>query len=285
MSKKEIILAQTSGFCMGVKKAIQMALDSRAGQNSDIYTIGQLIHNNQVIEWLYERGIKVVEDISQLKAGDTIVVRAHGMPRNILESLRKNGVKIVDATCPHVTASQKKIDKYSQEGYFIIIVGDKNHAEVKGLESFTDGKNYVVISSLKDIDNLPEIDLPICLIAQTTFSRKLYKEISAILTEKYGNKLKVFNSICFATENRQNELLQLGREADAIIVVGGKHSSNTKRLAEIGESLGKPTFHIETASELGNVDLSSYQKIVVTAGASTPDWITESIIVYIETNY
>lgn len=270
-------LARTAGFCMGVKLAIEKTLAS-VEQGQPVYTHGPLIHNRQAIELLEAKGVLDIEQCPNAPPG-IVLLRAHGVPPAVEEALRARGQQIVDATCPHVVASQRRIERYAAQGYTIVLAGDKDHAEIAALRSRA-GPRCLVISSLDEARAL-ELTAPACLIAQTTFSTALYADIAAELRRKLPT-LEVVNSICRATEERQAEALRLCREVDAMVVVGGRHSANSCRLAELCRQSGKPTFHVETAAELDPQALAAFRVVGLTAGASTPNWVTRSVLQALE---
>lgn len=258
---------------MGVKRAVQIALKTTR-QDTRIFTSGPLIHNRQAVEALQIKGIEAAVSSTEISSG-VLIVRAHGMPREEIEQLRSRGVNIVDATCPHVLSSQHKIKKYSDQGYFVVIVGDRRHPEIISLQSFAPA-GHVVIETQDEVDQLPEAERAI-VIAQTTFNEQEYEAISGLIRKRYG-KCLVFDSICQATSDRQQEVHQLAGTVDAVVVVGGKNSANTRRLAEIAHQRGIRSFHVETAVELNEEDFKDFTHVGVTAGASTPNWITADVI-------
>jgi len=270
----QIKLAETAGFCMGVKRAIDGALAEAHKATGPIYSLGPLIHNRQAVEMLEHRGIRSVDGIDGIAAGSTIIIRAHGIPPATRAAIEQAGLRIIDATCPHVRHAQNTVRKYYRAGWRIVIAGDKDHAEVAGLLGFC-GNTGVVVSTPDEARSIPP-DGRICLVAQTTFNESTYDEIAGVLRAGHP-EVEVVQTICRSTEERQREVIELCRSADAMVVVGGKHSANTCRLAEIARSTGVPAFHVETADELPN-DLARYQTVGVTAGASTPHWITNSVI-------
>ena len=272
-----IILAKTSGFCMGVKRAMQIALDTAKNTDSKVYTCGPLIHNPQAIEYLMENGVETILDWHQIEEG-TVIIRAHGMPYKSIKEIESKGLKTVDATCPHVKTSQNQIKKYSDLGYFIYIVGDKDHPEILSLQSFA--KEFEVLNSIEAAKTVSHKD-KIMVISQTTFNADEYKEISEIL-KKEANETVVCKSICQATFLRQKEIKELAAEADAVVIVGGKSSANTKRLAQIASEICKNTIHIETEDELNKEDFVNCKTIAVSAGASTPDFITDKVIEFLK---
>lgn len=262
--------ARVLGYCMGVRKAVDIVYSAvREGAQKPIYTFGPIIHNRVVIEDLKGKGVKVLED-SSLASG-TVIIRAHGVRPNVKKSLEEKAI-VIDATCPRVVSSQQIVSEHSSEGYHIIIVGDKNHGEVKGLEGF--GENCRVIESEKEAKELIPEDKTL-VIAQTTFYSPLYERIAAILKEKNPGIKKV-ESICPMTRSRQEALKELSREVDAILVIGGKNSANTKRLFQTAQELCKNCWHIEDHTNIPE-EIFSFSKIGISAGASTPDWVIDAV--------
>ena len=269
----QIKLAQTAGFCMGVKRAIDRALSEAPDARGPVYSLGPLIHNPQAVEVLERRGIRAIDSIDGIREG-TVIIRAHGIPPATRAAIEAAGLKIVDATCPHVLHSQAIIRKHHQEGCRIVIAGDRDHAEVMGLQGYCDNAG-VVVSTPEEARGL-RLEGRICLIAQTTFNEAAYGEIAGVLKAGHNNVL-VVQTICKSTEERQREVIELAKSVDAMVVVGGRNSANTRRLAEIARETRRPAIHVETAAELP-ADVASYRTVGVTAGASTPSWVTASVI-------
>ncbi len=271
-------LAKTAGFCMGVKRAVDMVLDvAQRKDTGKIYTYGPLIHNPQTVEILKKRGILPVDNVDEIEEG-TIIIRAHGISPLERKKIKEKNVKIVDVTCPKVARVQAIIKKHASLGYAVLIVGDNGHPEVDGLLGYSDGKG-IVIENRDEVDTLPELE-KICVVAQTTQSTKEYGYIIDRVRQRFP-QVKVFDTICDSTEKRQAEVEKLSSEMDAMLVVGGKNSANTKRLATMSELQGTPTFHIETADELKNINIDRYNEIGISAGASTPNWTIEEVVDYI----
>lgn len=272
-------LAKTAGFCMGVKRAVDMVLEiaSKKGHET-VYTYGPLIHNPQTIELLRQRGIVPIispEELNEVPPRSLIVIRAHGIPPQEKRNIEGKGFNVVDATCPKVMRVQSIIRKHASAGYAILIVGDREHPEVNGLLGFA-GDSGIIIGSSGDIDNLPAYQ-KVCVVAQTTQSLIFFNSIVKKIKEKFPAAV-IFDTICDSTEKRQADVEELAAESDAVFVVGGKNSANTRRLADIAKMKGKPTFHIETADELKGIDLAPYRHIGVSAGASTPNWIINRVV-------
>ena len=275
----KILIAKTAGFCMGVRRAVDMVLDAPNKHENPISTYGPLIHNPQVLNLLEQKGIFAINEIPDHGSG-TILIRAHGISPNTKDNLEKAGFKIIDATCPHVIKVQTIIHKHAEQGYASIIIGDKDHPEVIGLLGYAGEKGHVV-DNLIDLDFLPAFDKAI-IVAQTTQNTFFFEKIKNWADQKFPH-YKIFDTICDATAMRQAEVHSMADSVDALIVVGGQNSGNTQRLAEIARHAGKPTYHIEAESELDLKALSSARHIGITAGASTPNWIIKRICRTLET--
>jgi (E)-4-hydroxy-3-methyl-but-2-enyl pyrophosphate reductase len=269
----KILIAKKAGFCMGVRRAVEMVLDAPNKHENPICTFGPLIHNPQVLDLLREKDISILEHVPEYGTG-TVLIRAHGVPPQTKQNLKKAGYKIIDATCPRVIKVQTIIRKHAQEDYASIIIGDKDHPEVIGLLGYAKGKGFVV-DNLDDLDSLPLFEKAI-IVAQTTQNTLFFEEIKKWANNKFPH-YKIFDTICDSTAKRQAEVQNLADSVDAVIVVGGQNSGNTKRLAEISKKTGKPTYHIETESEIDVDALSEAKCIGITAGASTPNWVIKKI--------
>ena len=270
-----VIVAKTAGFCMGVRRAMDILLDAANEKNDGkVYTDGPLIHNPQVLEYLEKRDIHVVNGQTDLSK-TTVVIRAHGITPTRRKEIEDLGAKVCDATCPHVMRVQSIIKKYAAQGYSTVIVGDKGHAEVIGLLGYAEGKGHVV-QELDEIEHLPPMD-KVCVVAQTTQDRRMFKEAIDRLKKRYSN-CESFETICSSTYKRQDEIISLSKTVDAMIVVGGRGSANTTRLVKICESQGTPTFHVETDTELELSKFKDFDTIGVTAGASTPNWMIKRVV-------
>ena len=268
-------LARNAGFCMGVTRAMEMALDAARGGIKPLYTLGPLIHNRQAVESLQAEGIRIAEKPEDVPPGAGVIIRAHGVRPEARGELERRGARIIDATCPHVLASQRRIDEKSAAGCSVVIVGDRDHAEIRGLVGHAKGP-YAVISAPEDLAAL-DLPAPLCIIAQTTFSEQTYKRIIDEARRRFPD-VEVFESICASTEERQREIPEMAKRVDAIVVVGGRHSANTMRLAEIARSTGTPTVHLEAAGEIDLDSLSGARTVGVTAGASTPSWVIDEVV-------
>ena len=276
--KKKIILAKTAGFCFGVDRAVNLVYDL-VNKGEKVCTLGPIIHNAQLVGDLESKGVKIIDKVSDAPNGYTVVVRTHGVEKQVVEELEKNKVIYVNATCPFVTKIHNIVKK-QDENTVVLIAGDKNHPEVLGIRSYCKGKSFVfknedeLLSIIKNNDLSTENDV-IC-VAQTTFSLKELKKCKKIL-EKVCTNCKIFDTICNATSDRQNEADSVSKESDVMIVIGGRHSSNTCKLRDTCQA-NCPAFLIETADELKTIDFSNYNVIGVTAGASTPSVIIKEVL-------
>ncbi|MBU1056626.1 MAG: 4-hydroxy-3-methylbut-2-enyl diphosphate reductase [Proteobacteria bacterium] len=269
----KILVAKTAGFCMGVRRAVEMALDMPNKYKWPIFTFGPLIHNPQVLDLLREKGITVIKDIPE-KGSGTVLIRAHGVPPGTKKSLKNSGFKVIDATCPRVIKVQTIIGKHAKDGYTSIIIGDKNHPEVIGLLGYARGHGYAV-ASIEELEALPEFEKAI-VVAQTTQNIHFYEKVKQLVASNYPH-FKLYDTICNSTSMRQAEVKELAEQVDAIVVVGGHNSGNTQRLTEAAIQAGKPAYQIETESELDLASLSSAKNIGITAGASTPNWLIKRV--------
>ncbi len=274
----KIIVASTAGFCMGVRRAVELALDTPARHDGPIYTYGPLIHNPQVLAMFAEKGITILKEIPEKGAG-TVILRAHGVPPSTKQRIKQAGFKVIDATCPRVVKVQSIIKSHARKGFATIIVGDQDHPEVISLLGFAEGNGHVV-GSLPALQALPEWDRAV-VVAQTTQNEVAYREVKAWVAA-HRPHYKVFDTICDSTEKRQAEVRRLAQEVDAVIVVGGKESGNTRRLAEIAAEVGRTAYHVETEEELDLKSLTRMNVVGITAGASTPTWIVKSVFRAVE---
>lgn len=267
---------------MGVRRAVDMVLDaSNAAKNAPMYTYGPLIHNPQVLDLLKEKKITVLDDIPEKGTG-CVLIRAHGVPPEDEAALKKAGFTVIDATCPRVVKVQIIIDKYARQGYATIIIGDENHPEVRGLLGHTGGRGRA-LTSLEALSGLPVYEKAV-IVAQTTQNTEFFDAVKDWCRE-YAPHYKIFDTICGSTQKRQAEIRALAKEHDAVVVIGGRQSGNTKRLAQIAGDTGKPSVHIEDESQLDYDILSSAKSIAITAGASTPNWIIKETCSRIEDHF
>jgi 4-hydroxy-3-methylbut-2-enyl diphosphate reductase len=268
--KIKVITAKRAGFCFGVKRAIDMAFEV-AKKSENVYTLGPIIHNPQVIAKLKSEGVRPIESIDSPKI-KTLIVRTHGVPKEISEKLSRKKYEVIDTTCPFVKKAQKYAGLLKDEGYQVVIIGDRTHPEVEGLMSYA-GPDVVVINS---DDSLLKLKSRVGVVVQTTQPVSVLKKFVSYAVD-HVKELKVFNTICNSTALRLKETKDIARGVDAVIVVGGKNSANTTQLANFCISISVPTYHIETASEIRNEWFVNVRKVGITAGASTPDWIIEEV--------
>ena len=267
----EVELAKHYGFCFGVKRAIDIAQNSR-----DASTIGPLIHNNEEIQRLKkDYNVETLNELKDMENIKKAIIRTHGIPKEDLKFLKKKNIDIVDATCPFVTKPQQICEKMSEEGYDIVIFGDKNHPEVKGVKSYAKKNVFVVLSADELKDKF--LSHKIAVVSQTTRKADEFIEVASYLIKNY-KEVRVFNTICNATFDNQDAAKELAKKSDIMMVVGGKNSSNTKQLHNISKEFCKDSYLIESENELEEEWFINKKKCGVTAGASTPDWIIEKII-------
>jgi (E)-4-hydroxy-3-methyl-but-2-enyl pyrophosphate reductase len=292
---KTILLAEHSGFCHGVQKAVDKALavgeSAKVSGGKPVYVLGQLIHNQQVIDHLESNSIRTVNSLDEIPPGSVCVIRTHGAPPEVVDQAQAKGVDVSDATCPDVRLVQNKAIQLAEEGYTVVIVGKAEHPEIIGIKAHSErvnGGRIVAINKPEEIEEKLR-DLPrrrIGVVSQTTQLEENFFEMVKELS-KVAKELKVFNTICPATYFRQNSALELAGKVDFMVVIGGKNSSNTTHLAEICRAEGTDTVHIETYKELAEKidDLEALQKaavVGVTAGASTPDWLIQEVVEYLK---
>lgn len=267
----EVILAEHLGFCYGVKRAIEIARQN-ASTDGTSSTLGPIIHNPQMVERLKNEGVGTVGSLDEMEDG-LVIIRSHGVGPEVYEEAESRGLELVDATCPHVKKAQLSAKLLSEEGYTVVIIGEKNHPEVKSIFEWTAQDAYI-IEAEAEADALPSIG-KLGVVSQTTFSGEKFRSIVSHLLEK-SREIKILRTICTATDLRQTAALELAENVDVMIVVGGKNSANTSRLAQLCATKCK-TYHIETVAELQDDWLKNVNKIGITAGASTPDWIIKEV--------
>lgn len=270
----EIILAKSAGFCMGVKRAIAMARNAASKTGARVHTYGPLIHNPQELEKLKDEGIVPFGENGPTPEG-TVVVRAHGVTPAISERLKRESTRFLDATCPKVSSIQKRIADYSSKGYGIIIAGDPDHPEVMGLLGYARGPAFV-LRNIEDIDLLPPMDR-VLLVSQTTQDEQKYVQMKERFLARFPSG-EALDTICSSTHMRQKEIREMVERVDAMVVIGGRNSANTKRLQVISSEAGIPSYLVESAAELPVDELKGLKTVGVTAGASTPNWIIAEVV-------
>lgn len=269
----EIIIGKTAGFCYGVKRAVEGSLNETS--DKQIYCLGELVHNKQVMNEIEKQGIKLIEDIKEVPNNSKVIIRAHGVVKEIYEIAKEKNIDLIDYTCPNVLKIHEVASKYKNENYYIFVIGNKTHPETIGTISYC-GNNYSCIETEDDIndsiESLKESKIKdLLLIVQTTFSEAKFKLIKEKIEETINDiNIVVKNTICAATSTRQKETENLSKEVDCMIIIGGKNSSNTKKLYELAEKNCQKAIAIETKEELNKEELINYQKIGIMAGASTP---------------
>ncbi len=276
----KIIVAKNSGFCFGVKRAMNIVKEVKNNySDKNIFTLGPIIHNPQVVNSLVEEKVFPVEDLKSLKKDDVLILRTHGIEKEMLSTIKKKRIKYIDATCPFVSNAHKYVKMLYRKGYQVIIFGEKNHPEILSINSQIDRKGIVIEDKdqIKDLIGLK--NKKIGIISQTTQSIEKYKEIVTSLMDLF-KEIYVINTICNATSLRQNSALALAKKVDLMLVVGGKNSGNTKRLFQICSELNEKTYHIETANEIDDFKdkILTNEVIGIVAGASTPNWIIKDVI-------
>ena len=276
----KITIAKTAGFCMGVRRAVDMVLDAANHADEPIYTYGPLIHNPQVLEMLEDKEIFRLDTIPE-KGEGLVLIRAHGVPPRDEEALKQAGFTVMNATCPRVVRVQVIINRYAKQGYHTIIIGDEKHPEVVGLLGYS-RDNGVTVTSMDQIKELPAYENAV-VVAQTTQNTAFYDEVKEWCST-HRPHYKVFDTICGSTEKRQSEIRELADSHDRVIVVGGKQSGNTKRLAQVAKETGTPAVHIETVSEINFKEYKDAKSIAITAGASTPNWIINDTCAQVDRN-
>ena len=286
--EREIITASHAGFCFGVEKAVNVVYDqlSRVGEsaNGKIYTFGPIIHNESVVADLEKRGVEIIPDEETLKhlSGGTVIIRSHGVSKKIYEMIEAQGLTLVDATCPFVKRIHKIVEEASAQGRTILITGNPKHPEVEGIVGWASGE-VVVLETLEDVENFrASKNTAYTLVSQTTYNFNKFKKAVEMFSQN-GYNIDIMNTICSATEERQKEAEKIASHVDAMIVIGGAHSSNTRKLFEICSRRCDHTYFIQTKRDLDLHRLKSAARIGITAGASTPKKIIEEVQTYVRT--
>ncbi len=264
--KRTIQVAEQAGYCFGVRRALDMAKEQLSKQGGKVYSIGPIIHNPQVVEEFQKKGLTHIESLEGIDKG-VLIIRSHGVEKDILDEARRKGLVVVDATCPFVKNAQRLARRLSEDGYQLVIVGEEAHPEVKGILSYA-GDGAIVVSSSDQLKD-KALEAKVGVLVQTTQAKEnLIAVVKSVLETVY--ECRVYNTICNATASRQSAAVELAGAVDAMFVVGGKNSANTTRLAELCRSAGTPTYQIEAPSEITPEMIEGKQRIGITAGASTP---------------
>ncbi len=274
----EVVVAKTAGFCFGVERAVRKVYEQIETGRPPIFTLGPIIHNEEVVRDLEGRGVRVLPDeesLKDLKEG-TVIIRSHGVGRAVYDRIKARGLSVVDATCPFVKKIHRVVQEQNGLGRRVIIIGDKDHPEVQGIRGWGDEKTLVVKDEAEMAD-LPDLTgEKLCIVSQTTFNYNKFQDLVEKFSEK-GYDIFVLNTICNATQERQVEAGRIASQVDAMIVVGGKSSSNTRKLYEICRKECKNTYYIQTLGDLDPESVSSVRSVGITAGASTPKNIIEEV--------
>lgn len=273
----DVKIARTAGFCWGVRRTVDQVMAVADQARGPVVTLGPIIHNPQAVARMRDKGVGTVNAIADVGDGTTVVVRTHGAVQSELEAARARGLEVVDGTCPYVKYPQAMAQRLSKEGYHLVIVGDANHAEVKGVVSYAVGPCTVV----KPGGPIPEIkDKKVAVVAQTTCIGADFERVVGALALRH-KEVRAVNTICNDTEERQADARALAAEVDAVVVVGGKNSANTRHLAEICREIQPRTWHVETEEELQPGWFEGCRTIGLSAGASTPDWVVEGVAAWL----
>lgn len=277
----KVILAKDMGFCFGVRRAVDLVQRS-AAERGRLTALGELVHNRQVVERLGAAGVEVVKDLGDVK-DDTVVVATHGAPEEVFARARERDLRVMDATCPYVRVIQRKSRRLGESGFQIILLGDPGHTEVQGIVGWTRGPIYVVAGA-DDLTAVPPAK-KIAILAQTTQSLATFEElVTSVVRSRLADatEISIHNTICNATAERQEAAVRMARTCDVAVVVGGSNSANTKRLAELCMQTGVPVHKVEVAADLQPEWFKDAQVVGVTAGTSTPDWIIQEVVKWIE---
>ena len=280
----EVKVAKTAGFCFGVQRAVDKVYELIGSCPDRLFTLGPIIHNEEVVNDLEKKGVRVAseDDLRTLPEGSTVVIRSHGVGKKVYDHLEEYGLSYVDVTCPFVLKIHRIVEKESRAGAHIVIIGDPDHPEVVGICGWCMGPYTVIRTEQDALDFVFPADKSICIVSQTTFNYNKFKDLVEILSKKrYDNTvlniLNILNTICNATEERQREAKSIAGEVDTMLVVGGRHSSNTQKLFEICKKECENTYYIQTPVDLDSEMFHHSSYVGITAGASTPKKIIEEV--------
>lgn len=271
----KVLLAEKAGFCFGVKRAMAIAEQTaRTSSSKPVYTFGPLIHNPQAVSYLKSIGIHPVDSLDSITPGK-LIVRSHGLPPQVITSAQKKGFEIIDATCPFVRRAQDLAKTLLSESYVVAVIGEADHPEVIGIVGHAGGK-AIIIENIEDIKQLHGKN-KIGIVTQTTQSIEYFKLLVSHILE-IGKEIRIFNTICSATKERQEATLRLAEKADIMFIIGGKNSANTTHLTQLSKATGKPTYHIESADEIKPQWLKNKNTVGISAGASTPSYVIKEVV-------
>ena len=276
---KNVTVAETAGFCFGVKRAVNMVYGEAESSDVPVYTYGPIIHNEEVVHDLEAKGVKVIrslDELNQLPKGK-IIIRSHGISKAEHDKMQSSGFEVLDATCPFVLKIHRLVGEYSRKGYTIVIAGNHEHPEVEGIMGWVEDQSVYTVQNPDDVEKLPlSPDEKVCFVAQTTFNYNKFQELVEIIKKK-GYDIIVLDTICNATEERQAEARTIAGQSEAMIVIGDKHSSNTQKLYEISKKECANTYYIQTSKDMDYRQIQSINNVGITAGASTPNYIIEEV--------
>jgi len=288
----DVTVGRLAGFCPGIKNAVEGTMRLLESKDN-VYCVGELAHNRQVVKSLRNSGLNIVDSIEEVPKGACVIFRAHGMPKKDYTIATRRNLQLYDYTCNKVKALHDKVEFKAMDGNYIFLLGDKNHVEVLGTKGFTREDNISVISDKEDLNDAfaafdKSMKDELFVLAQTTFSLKKFEQLSEIIKREVQNRydtrvqLEILNTICLATEQRQKEAEEMSKKVDYMVIIGGKNSANTKKLYEIAKEKCKNAIHIETKKDLKDVDFSNIKKVGVMAGASTPKESIDEVKEYLE---
>ena len=275
----EVLLADEYGFCFGVERAVEMVEDALE-QGDTVRTLGPLIHNEQEMNRLGQYGVTTISEPVQIKRGETAVIRAHGVTPQVQKDLEEKSSKVVDATCPFVTRVQKLASRAASENRHVIVVGNPDHPEMIGVKGYAPEHAFIV-KDAEEISRLPKLIRPL-VVSQTTIKAQTFFDAAEAVKLKTDDEVQVINTICSATRDRQDAARALAGEVDAFYIIGGNHSSNSRKLLTVCKEQCEKSFLIETEGEISAEDLRGVERVGVTAGASTPNWLIEKVIKRLE---
>jgi (E)-4-hydroxy-3-methyl-but-2-enyl pyrophosphate reductase len=271
----KVLLAEHAGFCMGVQRAIDLAHKTASVAIGPVFVLHEIVHNKSVVRDLDERGVRSVDSVDEVECG-TLIISAHGVSPDVIQKAKGKGLTVVDTTCPLVSKIDRIVKKLAGAGYTILLLGDKDHAEVKGLKGVVP-EHTIVFRYEEEIDTLPELSGAVALVSQTTQNIKYFEKVVEKVRKRYP-QAEVYNTICDATEKRQGAALELGQMVDLMITVGSRNSANSKRLQEVASTVVPRSYLVDNATELDPEWFRGVETVGVTAGASTPDVLIEGVI-------
>lgn len=271
----QVLLADEYGFCFGVERAVEM-VEEALSEGDTVRTLGPLIHNEQEMQRLAQHGVATISQPVQIKRGETAVIRAHGVTPQVQRELEEKATKVVDATCPFVTRVQKLASRAANENRHVVVVGNPDHPEMIGVKGYAPQHAFIVRDA-GEVGNLPKLRSPL-VVSQTTIKAQTFFDAAEAVKTKTDDEVQVINTICSATRDRQDAARALAGEVDAFYIIGGNHSSNSRKLLTVCGEQCEKSFLIETEDEINPEDLKGVEKVGVTAGASTPDWLIEKVV-------